>query len=176
VKNEFTGNCGWDITHVKFVGKNFYMVLFASPEHRQAALNSHPWFYQRKFMYVFAWDPNFDVSTGKYSKLPVWVEIPYRSLILEPYRMQLAKALGPVLLYLQGEEHSIEVRFSGISIWQPVTFKNLPFTCFKCNATGHIARECPAVMEQQEADVPRTNSSTDNLQQEYACPAFIVPN
>jgi hypothetical protein len=142
VKNEFTGNCGWDITHVKFVGKNFYMVLFASPEHRQAALNSHPWFYQRKFMYVFAWDPDFDVSTGKYSKLPVWVEIPYRSLILEPYRMQLAKALGPVLLYLQGKEHStfphdracilwdlnkevphsIEVRFSGISIWQPMTF------------------------------------------------------
>jgi hypothetical protein len=196
VKNEFTGNYGWDITHVKFVGKNFYMILFDAPEHRQAALNAHPWFYQRKFMYVFAWDPDFDVSTGKYSKLPVWVEIPYRSLILEPYRMQLAKALGPVLLYLQGEEHStfphdracilwdlnkevphsIEVRFSGISIWQPVTFKNLPFTCFKCNATGHIARECPVLIEQQEVDGPRTNLGIDSLHKESVYPVFTVPN
>jgi hypothetical protein len=76
--------------------------------------------------------------------------------------MELAKALGKVLLYLQGEEHSsflhdrawilwdlnkevphsIEVRFNGISIWQPVIFKNLPFTCFRCNKSGHIARDC----------------------------------
>ena len=41
VKNEFTRNYGWDITHVKFVGKNFYLVLFAAPEHRQAALDAH---------------------------------------------------------------------------------------------------------------------------------------
>jgi hypothetical protein len=81
------------------------MVLFNLPAHRQEALKAHPWFYMRKFLYVFAWEPDFDVSTGKYLKLPVWVEIPYRSLILEPYRMHLAQALGPVLLYLQGEEH-----------------------------------------------------------------------
>jgi hypothetical protein len=103
---KFANNCGWPISHVKFCWQNFYMVLFDSSKHRQAAISVHPWFYQRKFLYVFEWEPDFDVSTGQYSKLPVWVEIPYRSLILEPYRMRLATALGQVLLYLQGREHS----------------------------------------------------------------------
>jgi hypothetical protein len=89
---------------MKFVSKTFHMVPFDTPEHRQEAIRADPLFYMRKFMYVFAWKPDFDVSTGKYSKLPVWVEIPYRSLILEPYRMKLATALGPVLPYLQGAQ------------------------------------------------------------------------
>jgi hypothetical protein len=75
VKNEFTGNYGWDITHVKFVGKNFYMVLFDAPEHRQAALNAHPWFYQWKFMYVFEWERDFDVNTGKHLCNPKGVHV-----------------------------------------------------------------------------------------------------
>jgi hypothetical protein len=43
------------------------MILFHDPAHRQAALQSHLWYYMRKFMYVFAWESDFDVSTGKYS-------------------------------------------------------------------------------------------------------------
>lgn len=39
--------------------------------------------------------------------------------------------------------YSIQVKLSKwISIWHPVSFKNLPFTCYHCNELGHISREC----------------------------------
>lgn len=57
-------------------------------------------------MYMFKWDPNFDLSYGGYSPLPVWVEIPLRALSLEFDRIGLAESLGEVLVYLDGDRHS----------------------------------------------------------------------
>ena len=45
-------------------------------------------------MYVFARDPDFDVSTGKYSKLPVWIEIPYRSLTFGTLQDEAGQGTG----------------------------------------------------------------------------------
>jgi hypothetical protein len=56
--------CGWAILHIKFVSINFYMILFDEREHIQAANKAHPWLYMHEFMYVFAWELDFDVSTG----------------------------------------------------------------------------------------------------------------
>ncbi|CAM6105403.1 unnamed protein product [Calypogeia fissa] len=172
VQHEFSFLRGWKIFLVKFVGKNFYLIMFDNPLHRQQALSYHPWKYNNKFVYFFAYEPEFNVSTGQYTKLPVWVEITYRDLNLEPMRMKIAEALGPVLLYLQEDDHSVfphdrvcilwdmnrpipycvEILIgSGIALYQPLVFKNMPFTCFKCNRHGHIARDCKMV---ESSDYP----------------------
>lgn len=57
-------------------------------------------------MYTFAWDPAFDLSTGGYSPLTVWVELPYRIMSLEAGKILLAELLGKVLVYLNGDRHS----------------------------------------------------------------------
>ncbi|CAM6104281.1 unnamed protein product [Calypogeia fissa] len=163
VQHEFSYLRGWKIAHVKFVGKNFYLILFDQPLHQQQALTMHPWKYNNRFVYFFKWEPEFNVSTGQYTKLPVWVEITYRDLNLEPMRIKIAEALGTVLMYSQEDEHSsfphdrvcvlwdmnrpipycVEVTIgSGIAFYQPLVFKNMPFTCFKCNGHGHIAKDC----------------------------------
>lgn len=38
--------------------------------------------------------------------LPIWVEIPFRSLALEGAKYKLARSLGEILLYIRGEERS----------------------------------------------------------------------
>lgn len=112
-----------------------------------------------------AWKHGFDVTSGNYAHLPVWVAIPFYVLVVEKDRLPIINAsLGEVLLYLKGENHSsyphdracvlrdlgkaipqsVKILLSnGVTIWQPVVFKNLPFTCFICHNHGHIASDCP---------------------------------
>lgn len=117
----------------------------------------------RKFVSTFPWDPAFDVQTESYTKLPVWIEIPFHALLLEKCRMMIAESFGQVLFYIQGDDRSsyphdracilwdttrevpCSVRVDiedGITIWQPVLFKNIPYHCYKCNKKGHLALEC----------------------------------
>ncbi|CAM6116912.1 unnamed protein product [Calypogeia fissa] len=107
IHHEFSYLCGWKISKVKFVGKSFYLILFESPLDKQQALTFHPWKYNNRFVYFFAWEPEFNVRTGQYTKLPLWVEITYRDLNLEPMRIQIAEALGTVPMYLQEDDHSV---------------------------------------------------------------------
>lgn len=96
----------WPICHVKFVGKNFDLIIFKDVEHQTLALEAKPWFIARNFMYTICWDPAFDLSIWGYSPLPVWVELPYRVLSLEVGKIYLAKLLCQVLVYLNGDMHS----------------------------------------------------------------------
>lgn len=57
-------------------------------------------FVERNYMYTFSWDQTFDLSTGGYFPLPIWVELPSRVLSLEVGKIILAKSLGKVLVYL----------------------------------------------------------------------------
>lgn len=82
------------------------MVIFKKLEHRTLALAAKPWYIDQKYMYTFAWEPNFDVSLGAYSPMLVWVEIPYKVLILENKRIEIAESLEEVLVYLNGDNHS----------------------------------------------------------------------
>lgn len=82
--------------------------------------------------------------------LLVWIEIPFRSLVLERTKYKLTLSLGEVLLYVKGNKRtsyqnnkacilweliepipkSIQVCPSKTIkyIWQPVVLKNVPFT------------------------------------------------
>ncbi|CAM6093891.1 unnamed protein product [Calypogeia fissa] len=97
---------GWPTTHIKFLGKNFFLVTFANPLHREEALLLAPWFMVHRFVYTFKWEAHFDVRLETYTTLPVWIEIPFCSLLLENCRQQVAGALGKVLYYVQGDEYS----------------------------------------------------------------------
>lgn len=45
-------------------------------------------------MFTAAWEPGFDVTTGNYSKLPIWLDIPFRVLVLEENRVPIIEYLG----------------------------------------------------------------------------------
>ncbi|CAM6082405.1 unnamed protein product [Calypogeia fissa] len=69
---------GWPTTQIKFLGKNFFLVQFENPAHRDKALILAPWFMDHRFVYTFKWEANFDVCLETYTLLPVWIEIPFR--------------------------------------------------------------------------------------------------
>lgn len=43
--------------------------------------------YERRYMYVTAWELDFDVTARNYLQLPVWVDIFFRILVVEKYRL-----------------------------------------------------------------------------------------
>lgn len=88
------------------MGKKFFLIEFLDLANMDATLDFAPWFYGRKFLYTIPWVPNFDVSTGNYYMLPVWVEFPFRSIVLESTKFKMAHSRGEILLYVRGEEHS----------------------------------------------------------------------
>lgn len=179
VEDIFVHDMGWPVVQIKFAGKNFFMITFEKAEHRDATLALAPLFMDRKFVYTFPWDPAFDVRTESYTKLPVWIEIPFRALLLEKCRMMIAESFGHVLFYIQGDAlsayphdrvcilwdttrevpHSVKVDLeNGILIWQLVMFKNIPYHCYKCNKKGHLARECKET-EEETNNNPMINSN-----------------
>lgn len=160
---EMSRKRGWPIKLVKFTGKNFFLVLFDNPTHRDRALLTAPWFMDRSFVYTFPWELGFDVRVESFTMLPVWIEIPYRSLILEGCKHRLVASLGQVLYFVKGNErskyphnrfcilwdthkdipHSIKVQVKQcmaeeISIWQPVIFKTSPLHCLRFPNMSHI--------------------------------------
>lgn len=71
----------------------------------------------QKIMYTFPWVPEFDVTTGNYFFLSVWVEFPFRSVALESARFKLARCLGEVLLFIRGNECSIFPNDKACVLW-----------------------------------------------------------
>ncbi|CAM6084773.1 unnamed protein product [Calypogeia fissa] len=163
IEYEMEARRGWPIKQIKFLGKNLFMVYFEEFIHREEALTLAPWFMENRFVYTFRWEPHFDVRLETYTLLPVWIEIPFRSIILEKCRKLVAGALGKILYYVQGDEissfphdracilwdtcrpvpKSVKINLAdGLAIWQPVTFRNIPYHCYKCRRKGHLARDC----------------------------------
>lgn len=97
---------GWHINHTQYVGKNFFLIEFEEVGDRDEALAFSPWFFGKKFLYTFPKEPNFDVTTGNYHMLRVWIEFPFRSLALEGAKYKLARSLGEVL-YIQSNEKKL---------------------------------------------------------------------
>jgi hypothetical protein len=83
VQTEMTHGRGWPVKQVKFTGKNFFLIVFEESLHRDAARDCAPWFMDGRFVYTFEWTPEFNVRTESYTMLPVWIKIPFRTLILE---------------------------------------------------------------------------------------------
>lgn len=69
-------------------------------------LETKPWYFKKRFMYTTHWEPGFDITTGNYSKLLVWVDNPFHVLVVKANRYPIIKSLGPDLLYMQGDHHS----------------------------------------------------------------------
>lgn len=91
------------------------------------------------------------------------MDILYQVFSLEVVRVVMVESLGEVLVYLNGVHHSSYPNNrmcvlwdlqalalesvamwmkDDITIWQPIIFKNIPFTCFICKEYGHMAQEC----------------------------------
>lgn len=56
-------------------------------------------------MYTVLREPSFDVI-GHYTLLVVWIELPFKLAVFETSHQRLAKRLGVVLVYLNGEGYS----------------------------------------------------------------------
>jgi hypothetical protein len=93
VHTEMSYGRGWPIKQVKFTGKSFFLIVFEEAHHRDAAHDCNPWFMDGRFVYTFEWTPEFDVRTESYMQLPVWIELPFCTLILERSRQLIAESL-----------------------------------------------------------------------------------
>lgn len=95
VEDEFRGRQRWKISHT-ILWKNFCLIEFTKAKDKDATLDYAPWFYGRKYMYTLPWTPDFDVTIGHYNMLPVQIEIPFRSLVLERARYKLVSSRGGI--------------------------------------------------------------------------------
>jgi hypothetical protein len=191
-EEEFAYKRDWGLEQIKFAGRKFFIVKFCHRSHLDDALQSAPWFMGRRFMYTFAWTPAFDVQTEFLVEVPVWLELPFRDLILEPHRRKLVEALGPVLLYTQGAQGSkypndracilwdtrkptpkrLKIPFSTITLWQDLDFLTLPSTCSICRAKSHLAWECSKCpLPLEPLPIPTAHSVTPKTSRQLKFPS-----
>jgi hypothetical protein len=159
----FTQQQGWKINHIKYLGRNFFFVLFDKPEDKILAETSARWYLNWRNMYTFPWHTTFNVHTEFLVQAPVWIELQFRDLIFEPQRRKLVEQLGPILHYTRADKWStypndrvcvlwdlqqtvpehIKIVHSNLTLWQPIDFKTLPQMCFICRADNHLSHTCP---------------------------------
>jgi hypothetical protein len=102
----FTQQRGWRIQHIKYLGWNFFVVIFEEANDKYLAESDAPWFLNIRYMYTFHWHLAFNVHTEFLVHAPVWIELQFRDLIFEPQRRKLVEQLGPILHYPRGDEWS----------------------------------------------------------------------
>lgn len=71
----------------------------------------------RRFVFTAAWNPEFNVHKDFRTKIPTWIDLPCRYLVLETSRQKLAMALGPILHFIQGDECSSYPHDRGCILW-----------------------------------------------------------
>lgn len=71
----------------------------------------------RQFVFTIAWGPEFNVHKDFRTKIPTWIELPYRFLLLETSCQKLALALGLILHFIQGEEFNSYPRDRAYILW-----------------------------------------------------------
>lgn len=103
---EFIEKQGWPLLQIKILGNHFFLICFTDPTHRKEALVATPWFMFRQYVYTMAWDPSFDVQRDLQTRAPIWIELPYRALILEHSQKSIVATLEPILHFAHSEDDS----------------------------------------------------------------------
>lgn len=105
----------------------------------------------------------FNVHKDFASKVSVWIELPYHSLLMENSRRKLVRALGSIFNFVQEDESSsyshnwacilrdttrptprqLKIRLdSDHYVQQEVIFKNLPTLCQFCGSLTPLGFDC----------------------------------
>lgn len=134
-----------------------------------------------RFIFMATWNPAFNVHKDFRTKIPTWIELPYRSLLLEENWQQLTRALEPILHFIQGDEYtfphdkacilwdSLHRTYwwlkiwvdKGHAIWQEILFWNLPTSYRVCGSKKHPT--CDYTRE----TIARSNTKHTGLQMRW---------
>lgn len=60
----------------------------------------------RRFVFLAPWNLELDVENDFEDTMPIWVELPFFSPILEKYCKPMIHKLGPLLHFAQGDKAS----------------------------------------------------------------------
>lgn len=150
---------------------HFFLVSFTDLACWVEALAAAPWFMYHRYIFTMAWNPAFDMNQDLQSKALVWIELPYRVLILKCSRRSIVAVVGPILHFSQGKDYnSYPHGRAGILwdmthkapqwiklwldpshiIWQEFIFKDLPPTCRVCQSAKHLTYNCPCNCHQNK--------------------------
>jgi hypothetical protein len=144
------------------------MVEFLKRSDRTKALQEAPWFMGRRFTYCFPWHLEFNINIEFISEFPVWIELPFRDIILEPSCRDLISTIGRILHYTHGDIMSeypndracilwdlrkkvpkrLKIVYKHAIIWQLVEFRNIPVSCSGCKSHTHLAFACSLLNRQ----------------------------
>jgi hypothetical protein len=92
----FTQERGWKIEHIKYLGKNFFVIRFERACKKAKGEAGTPWYLNCRYIYTFPWKTAFSVHTKFLIQAPVWIELQYQDLIYELQRRKLVEQLGPI--------------------------------------------------------------------------------
>ncbi|KAK2412313.1 zinc ion binding / nucleic acid binding protein [Trifolium repens] len=151
------------------VGYGFFMIKFDLEADRDKVISGGPWMIYDNYVAIRPWTTDFISSQVKINKTLVWIRFP--SLGLEYYDesllLALASAVGtPVKVDL----HTLDVsrgKFARVCIeidldkpvvgkvwfrdfWYHVEYEGLHLLCKCCGLYGHVARNCPTTIKEQE--------------------------
>lgn len=154
------------ISRIRMLQRRYFVLTFEKDEGATAALQQSPLTYVTHQMYLHPWQPQFNPTTPKAIKIPLWIRFP---LLDDVYYKALREICSPigVVVWSGKVEDCLKksstprvcvlienTRNLPTSIILPIPgsteeveiflkYENIPHQCSGCLEIGHAAESCP---------------------------------
>ncbi|XP_042948082.1 uncharacterized protein LOC122280957 [Carya illinoinensis] len=152
-------------TTLREVGRNMYVMIFATHVDKQRIVEGRPWFFDGQLFVINPFDGISPIHDLKFHTAPLWVQ--FHNLPMFGMNREVGVRLGSSIGEVQevdvdddnvGWGSSLRVKIlidmkkplargstcilNGVKVWSPVQHEKLPRFCFTCGQIIHENVEC----------------------------------
>lgn len=174
--------------------KGFFIVRFDTEQERDSIINQGPWFWGSAGLFTTPWFSDFDATTMKVSKMPVWVRMHGLPLHFWHHKVLIAignslgkflkmdeeRAIRGIFTFAricvevdlsEGLPDHITLNFNNTQWIQQLDYENTAFRCRTCLQTGHLQNNCPLARKdprktKKQPKKPKGWQNTDPIEEE----------
>lgn len=158
---------------IKLGVKDLYMIIFPNMQDKEKVFKNGPYFYYNVGLFMRYWEECYNPDKEKFLATLVWVRlfglptdfwdpkilegigntIGSFVKIAETMKKGRYTSYARICVYMNLANpipDSVELEYHE-EVWQQnLDYEHIPFRCHRCHEHGHLVKECPITMEEEE--------------------------